>query len=149
MEKSGFNEIMNKNFFLIVIIIILIVILIYCFFIGFNQNNALIIAKEPFNSTQNNNCKLYKIVLHYAHWCGYCKKLLPEWEKFVQYVSDQNVKNLIIEKIDCDKNKQQCSQIPGYPTIILYDENGNQKIMNGDYERNLQGLLKFVNDNAQ
>lgn len=152
MENSSLNEIINKNLCLIVIIIVIIVLIVYCLFSSFNQNNApIIINRESFNETNNKKCKLYKLVFYYTDWCGYCQKFKPEWEKFVQHVSDENINNLVLEKIDCDKQKNQCKNITGFPTIILYDDKENEINMNSNpnYTRTKEGLINFVNDNMK
>ncbi|ARF09351.1 thioredoxin [Catovirus CTV1] len=145
MEKSGINDFISKNMFLIIIIIVFIIAMLCIFFANSNQNNALIIKREPFNSD-----KQYKIILYYTTWCGYSIKILPEWEKFMEHIKKNNINNLIVEKIDCDKNKSETGHISGYPTIIFYDDEGNHITMNDPkYSRTKEGLSQFVNDNMK
>ena len=59
----------------------------------------------------------------YAEWCGPCKKMAPYMEKMKTEMKDQ----LVIVKIDADKNQQLAQQlkIQGLPALILY-KNGKE-----------------------
>lgn len=87
------------------------------------------------------------ITLYYATWCGFCKQMLPEWEKFEDYAR-KNFTHLRVDKVRCeDGNEAVCRQkgVQGYPTIILTNTNGTQKLFDG--ERSLNGLINFCNNN--
>lgn len=87
------------------------------------------------------------ITLYYANWCGYCKQLLPDWEKFEDYAR-KNFTNLRVDRVRCeDGNEAVCRQkgVQGYPTIILTNANGTQKLFDG--ERSLNGIINFCNNN--
>ena len=59
--------------------------------------------------------------LFHANWCGHCKNMMPEFERFANEGSD----GVKIARIDCslDNNKEICqaNQIKSYPTMKFFD----------------------------
>lgn len=71
-------------------------------------------------------------LLLYAPWCGHCKSIHPEWEKFAGSVKDI----VRVGAIDADKYRDVASQfgVKGFPTIKFY-KMGNKKGMKpSDYQ---------------
>jgi thioredoxin 1 len=60
------------------------------------------------------------LVDFHATWCGPCKMMAPELQKFAQ----NNTGKLRVIKIDIDKNPATAQQfnIQGVPTLILFKE---------------------------
>ena len=60
------------------------------------------------------------LVDFHATWCGPCKMMAPELQKFAQ----MNTGKLRVVKIDIDKNQKAAQQfnIQGVPTLILFKE---------------------------
>lgn len=60
------------------------------------------------------------LVDFHATWCGPCKMMAPELQKFAQ----NNTGKLRVLKIDIDKNPATAQQfnIQGVPTLILFKE---------------------------
>lgn len=60
------------------------------------------------------------LVDFHATWCGPCKMMAPELQKFAQ----KNSGKLRVIKIDIDKNPAVAQQfkIQGVPTLILFKE---------------------------
>jgi len=60
------------------------------------------------------------LVDFHATWCGPCKMMAPELQKFAQ----NNTGKLRVIKIDIDKNPAVAQQfrIQGVPTLILFKE---------------------------
>lgn len=60
------------------------------------------------------------LVDFHATWCGPCKMMAPELQKFAQ----KNTGKLRVIKIDIDKNPATAQQfnIQGVPTLILFKE---------------------------
>ena len=60
------------------------------------------------------------LVDFHATWCGPCKMMAPELQRFAQ----NNTGKLRVIKIDIDKNQKAARQynIQGVPTLILFKE---------------------------
>lgn len=105
---------------------------------GFGEQEAM--TKKP-------TLPAGEIILYYAMWCGYSRAFVPEWEKFEGYAKS-NLPQLKVSKIRCeDGNEETCVQkgIQGYPTVVLYLQNGGEKKFDG--QRNLDGLIQFIKQN--
>lgn len=65
-------------------------------------------------------------IVFYAPWCGHCKSIHPEWEKFAKSVKDV----VKVGAINADQHKELGQQfgIKGFPTI-KYWKMGNKKGM--------------------
>ena len=77
--------------------------------------------------------------LYYTNWCGWSKKFLPTWAQL-----EKKIKNVKLVKIDCEKSKGMCENIPGYPFLVL-EKNGKKINYNGD--RSYGDIIKFLNKN--
>jgi thioredoxin 1 len=66
------------------------------------------------------NSKQPVLVDFHATWCGPCKQMAPELQRFAQ----NNSGKLRVIKIDIDKNQAAAQQynIQGVPTLILFKE---------------------------
>ncbi len=60
------------------------------------------------------------LVDFHATWCGPCKQMAPELQRFAK----SNTGKLRVVKVDVDKNQQAAQQynIQGVPTLILFKE---------------------------
>ncbi len=64
-----------------------------------------------------------KIIKFSTPSCGPCVQLKPIFEKVKQSTS-----NIVFEEVDCETNPElpRSLGIRGVPTLILFDENGNE-----------------------
>ena len=71
--------------------------------------------------------------------CGFCQKFEPEWNKFVKQVGERFM--IKVSTVDCDADKEACSDITGVPTIKII-KNNVETVYNGD--RTAPALLTHV-----
>lgn len=96
---------------------------------------------ETFSNKENG-----EFVLFYAHWCGHCKNLMPDFDKMMQNYKG----NIRIVKIDSDKNPELINshKVKGFPTIRYFpdgmDKSNNFKEFSGD--RSYEGLLNYLSN---
>ncbi len=126
---------MNHNKCLFIFTLVLVSSLIYINSISTNTEQLTNITSSP---------KL-KLVLYYTSWCGHSMSFINgDWKEFKSY-ADQNLKDKVdVQMIECDKQKELCKNIQGYPTLILY-KNGQAIPFNQD--RSVDNLIKFISDN--
>lgn len=101
----------------------------------------------PYEEYKTNDNGKPVFVAYMASWCGYCKKLKPEWDKFIK----ENTQDINIYTVDAagDKNWKtivEKNNIKGYPTILYYKD-GDLESTNSEpcSERTAEKLLSFVN----
>ena len=94
---------------------------------------------ELFEGSENFENKGKSVILYYAPWCGHCKAMMPQWNKF----EEAGVKGVNIKKINAEENKAAASaaNVSGFPTIIKYN-NGKKEIYKG--ERTAEALKSWA-----
>ena len=82
------------------------------------------------------------IVLFFLPGCGFCTDMMPEWDKFE--ASQRNNPNIEVRKVDGSQNRQAAQEqgITGFPTIILFEEDGSKKVFDGD--RTQESFKRFI-----
>ncbi len=78
--------------------------------------------------------------LYYTNWCDWSKKFLPVWDQL-----NGKLQGVKMEKIDCEKNPDQCQGVAGFPFIVL--QRGNDRI-NYKGNRTVKDLQIFVKNNT-
>tara|TARA_Y100000389_G_C17333856_1_gene449563 strand:- start:265 stop:738 length:474 start_codon:yes stop_codon:yes gene_type:complete len=81
------------------------------------------------------------LVLFFSHDCGYCKRMMPEWNKF-KNVSPISISEVPAEQMSEYNPLQNEQNIIGYPTIRLYNKGKLVKEYDGD--RSKRDIIKFV-----
>jgi len=83
-----------------------------------NTVNAIRLNMEKFGDVIKSSQPV--LVDFHATWCGPCKMMAPELQRFAQ----SNTGKLRVIKIDIDKNPAAAQQfnIQGVPTLILFKE---------------------------
>ena len=110
--------------------------------VGAHSENGVDVLKS---NNQN------KMVLYYAHWCGFCKEFLPKWEMMCETVAKKHP-NLDVKlvKVDCEYVKGREEEklgynpnVMGYPTIRVHKKNSN---MAEDYEgpREVNDIVAYL-----
>ena len=113
--------------------------------VGAHSENGVDVLKS---NNQN------KMVLYYAHWCGFCKEFLPKWEMMCETVAKKHP-NLDVKlvKVDCEYVKGREEEklgynpnVMGYPTIRVHKKNSN---MAEDYEgpREVNDIVAYLTKN--
>lgn len=137
---------------------------VYSKFVAPRFSNEYIPNKEYINKKYNEGegedgqlGKTAKIIFFWASWCPHSKTAKPEWDKIVEYYTEnKNVVNgyrLIFEDVNCDNPDDPDTvkmlsefKIEGYPTIKMVK--GNEVI---EYNANtdLKTVIHFVNSVLQ
>ena len=76
-----------------------------------------------------------------ALFLGHCKQLTPIWEKLGDEYKDHE--NIVIAKMDSTANELESVKVQGFPTI-KYFMAGDNKVVDYNGERTLEGLKKFL-----
>jgi len=129
------------------ITILFLLIVIFLMIFSNKSNNIKICQNENFNQELKKKPNS-EIILYYASWCVHSKSFLPEWQKFEIYAK-QNLPSIQVSSIRCeDGDEATCRQkgIDGYPTVILYLNDGREKKFDG--ARNMKNLVDFVLSNS-
>lgn len=81
------------------------------------------------------------VTLYYAPWCGYCKEIMPEWQKVETAM--RNDPSTRLTAVNCEENPHlaQREGVKGYPTIIL-ETRGEKKRYSGNRKAN--DILSFI-----
>ena len=84
---------------------------------------------NSFGKQTGQNGESYNITFYYAPWCGHCKKMMPEFDKFDKEYGQGNAKingkNVNVQKFNSDVDKEEIKKagVRGFPDIRL---NGNK-----------------------
>lgn len=153
MSISDWIMQINKNHILIAIIIILIIVSLILNYRRENQKSAPPITylsstnidTEHFEAKDLPKEKSVNLNLYYTEWCGYSQQFLPVWSEFEKYATNNNLA-VTTNKFDCDKEKEKCQSVEGFPTLTL-EKDGKRTVMSGKYPRTVDGILKFIAEN--
>ena len=124
---------LEPKIYIVIILIILIALLFYIFYPSSSQTEKL--------DKKNNYSKQPILKLYYTNWCGWSKKFLPVWNQLDKL---QQIR-IPMEKIDCEKNKEQCDGIPGFPYVVL-EKNSERIEYKGN--RTAKDIVNFVKTNV-
>lgn len=164
-SKSGSSNMLGYAIFIIIIIIILI----FNSFFGGSKTNQIKQSKEgfdfnsiadlknidmnkfkdqlsKFNTNEDKkinkgNNKNKKLVLIYAEWCGHCKKMKPEWDKFEKTYPDNCVS--YESETQEAKNLFKKHNLSGYPSILVMENDNLVTTYNDD--RTFNAYKKYLN----
>merc|ERR1711931_36448 len=86
------------------------------------------------------------LVEFYAPWCGHCKQLAPIYDKLGEKCKDSET--VVIGKMDATVNELEHTKVQSFPTIKLFKK-GDNKIVEYNGERTLEGLTKFLETDGE
>jgi len=101
--------------------------------------------QEDFGSARSTST----FAFFYAPWCGYCKKMMSDWDRLAQRYQN-NKYNIKIIKVNCEKRKDMAAKfkIQGFPTIIFFNRGLDfpNDIDTYDGERTESALAAFLQE---
>jgi thiol-disulfide isomerase/thioredoxin len=151
---------LNRTYMLIGILIILIIILLLLnsqkanIIYGGSSSDTLKIEAPPVVSQETKPVSTSKegfsdekprLVLYYASWCGWCKRLkAPDggWAQLKKSGKLDNKVELVEVQCDVENPPEKAKSISGYPTIML-EKDGKDIPYEGD--RSKESFVDFVN----
>ena len=88
------------------------------------------------------------IVMFYAPWCGWCKKMLPDYNKLASHFKDLSSK-LKIMKIDATAYQVQHENVKiyGFPLVHYFKAGDKQNPVEYKGNRSFDDLVNYVNTN--
>lgn len=128
----------SKSFLLLLFAAVLIGVSVYIFknYISKKINPDYVDNSEFVeNKDIAENEKEATLYLFHVNWCMYCKKAMPEWEKFKDDYDGKVVQGykLIMKDYECsNENDEEINtlmdkyDVEGYPTIILVKDGGHE-----------------------
>jgi len=126
---------------------------------GFSAHLGNLRGSVEFEAFENfeDGSKKACIGLFHANWCGHCKKMKPEWDKFKKENNNSN-SGIIAFDVESDENKEIMSKhgIKGFPTIKFFPNghaNGKGKDYNGgrkssDFHSFVKGVSQSLPNQA-
>lgn len=137
----------NKNckyfiFALVVLIIVILYLIIENFVLPKYNTNKSDDLTCTINESEENQVEVINI---YADWCGWSKKLLPEWSKVEDYYKNDN--NISIRKVEEKEDPEliQKLQIAGFPSIFKV-RNGEISEFPHSEKRTANNIIKWINN---
>ena len=127
---------LEKNICNIMIVILIIIILT-------SLHNAGYFSEGFQENYEMNNQPA--LVLFHANWCGHCKKMMPEWQKFEKEFHGHEGINVINVESE-NKSIMKKHGIDGFPTIKYcpsgLNNSNDTQVYEGD--RSFKELVEFI-----
>ena len=94
------------------------------------------------NSSESFSSGKRSIVLFFLPGCGFCTDMIPEWEKFEE--SQRNNPSIDVKRVNGgeDQEAARANDVTGFPTIILFEQDGTKKVFQGD--RTAEEFTEFI-----
>ncbi|SJK85772.1 protein disulfide-isomerase [Babesia microti strain RI] len=86
------------------------------------------------------------LLMIYATWCGHCHKVRPVWRQLGLLL--QNVKNIIVAKLDGVNNEVDDIYITYFPTIRMYPHGQKSQPIDFKMDITIENLLDFAEKTA-
>lgn len=100
-------------------------------------------GRLSFEAFENQDHKGKMMVLFYAPWCGHCKKMMPEWDQFMEESKDGDV---MVVKVNADEDKELAEKhgVKSFPTIKFYSNGLDSEAEEYDGNRTASAFMEFV-----
>ena len=86
-------------------------------------------------------------VMIYSNKCGHCRKMVPSWKKLAkEYTNNPDV---IIAKLDGEKNQVEGLSTGRYPTLIFYGKDNSRPIYYNSDDREFEKLRDWFENHKQ
>ena len=82
-----------------------------------------------------------QLMLFKAEWCGHCRNFKESWEALKEHVPQVD---FITYDADSNEEKMKEYGVQSFPTLMLKK---NDEILEFNQERNIDNIVKFVNEN--
>lgn len=125
-KKNKYNTFMNIG----IVTIITVLVVLYLYPELFTNRKTLenyqsgTMTQDDLNPPEG---EIY-VVMFYANWCGYCKRLKPIFTDVMNQVNstDNSPHNITMKMVDCVANEDLCQAhaIEGYPTLKIISNDG-------------------------
>ncbi|BGP24318.1 hypothetical protein JCM10295v2_003228 [Rhodotorula toruloides] len=111
----------------------------------FRSPNVKHLTTRTFKNAVHSSDKL-TLAAFVAPWCGYCKKLAPEYDRVAD--SLKGIINVVSVDCDADENKPLCGEmgIQGFPTIKMFP-GGSAPPRNYDGPRETRDMIAAATGN--
>ena len=86
--------------------------------------------------------KPHEIILYYSPNCGHCSAFMGTWSTFQNIINGDKNLPVHASKVNCNSDKDKCTEISGFPTVKLHKSNGT--IFEFSDSRTVDSLLSFV-----
>ena len=146
-----------KNKLLLLAIVLVVIAMVY---FGSSRSSEVGLLSEGFNSvpteiTQSSQLEgetgKLKIVKFYAPWCGHCKAMADDWNKFEQTHHTKQVggNTVLILSVNGDDQPEICKKygVNGFPTIKAF--RGDGQVAEFNKERSVDGFNQFLNEQSK
>lgn len=107
-----------------------------------DPNSAVVkLTTENFKSFVEENSLI--LAEFFAPWCGYCKKLAPEFTQAANDLNESNP-NIKLAQVDCTEEEELCKDfgIRGYPTLKIIRGSNEPEDYEGTREAN--GIKEYM-----
>ena len=88
------------------------------------------------------------IVMFYAPWCGWCKKMLPDFDRLASHFKDHSSK-LKIMKMDATAHQVQHENVKiyGFPLVHYFKAGNKQNPVEYKGNRSFDDMVNYINSN--
>lgn len=100
---------------------------------------------STFESIVKNSAKDV-LVEFYAPWCGHCKKLEPIYKQVAQKL--ENVRSVVVAKIDATANDVEGVEVDGFPTIKFWRADKKDSPLDYDGDRDVDSFVAWLEEKA-